>query len=38
MVKKSGAEPNPADPASMGRIKQLRMVAGIIRKQDSRPL
>ena len=38
MVKKSGAEPNPADPASMGRIKQLRMVAGIIRKQDPRAL
>jgi hypothetical protein len=39
MVKKSGAEaPNPADPASMGRIKQIRMVAGIIRKQNPRAL
>jgi hypothetical protein len=39
MVKKAGAEtPNPGDPASMGRIKQIRMVAGIIRKQDPRAL
>ena len=39
MVKKSGADAqNPADPASMGRIKQIRMVAGIIRKQDPRAL
>jgi hypothetical protein len=39
MVKKSGAEAqNPADPASMGRIKQIRMVAGIIRKQNPRAL
>ena len=35
MVKKSGADaPNPADPSSMGRIAQLRMVAGIVRKQN----
>jgi hypothetical protein len=39
MVRKSGAEPsNPADPASMGRIKQIRMVAGILRKQDPKAL
>jgi hypothetical protein len=39
MVKKSGAEPtNPADPASMGRIKQIRMVAGIVRKGNPRAL
>jgi len=39
MVKKSGAEPtNPADPASMGRIKQIRMVAGIVRKGDPKAL
>jgi hypothetical protein len=39
MVKKSGAEaPNPADPASMGRIRQIRMVAGIVHKQNPRAL
>jgi hypothetical protein len=39
MVKKSGAEPsNPADPASMGRIKQIRMVAGIVHKGNRRAL
>jgi hypothetical protein len=39
MVKKSGAEPTkPADPASMGRIKQIRMVAGIVRKGNPRAL
>jgi Domain of unknown function (DUF4191) len=39
MVKKSGADaPNPADPSSMGRIRQIRMVAGIIRKQNPRAL
>ena len=39
MVKKSGAESsNPADPASMGRIKQIRMVAGIVRKGNPRAL
>jgi hypothetical protein len=39
MVKKSGADAtNPADPASMGRIQQIRMVAGIIRKQNPRAL
>jgi hypothetical protein len=38
-VKKSGAEPtNPTDPASMGRIKQIRMVAGIVRKGDPKAL
>lgn len=39
MVKKSGAEaPNPADPASMGRIKQIRMVAGVVREQNPKAL
>jgi len=39
MVKKSGADASsPADPASMGRIKQLRMVAGIVRKNNPRAL
>ena len=39
MVKKSGAEPtNPADPASMGRVKQIRMVAGIVHKGNPRAL
>ncbi len=39
MVKKSGAEPtNPADPASMGRIKQIRMVAGIVHKGNPKAL
>ena len=39
MVKKSGAEPtNPADPASMGRIKQIRMVAGIVHKGNRKAL
>ncbi|HYK68019.1 MAG TPA: DUF4191 domain-containing protein [Streptosporangiaceae bacterium] len=39
MRRKSGAEPqNPADPASMGRIKQLRMVAGIVHKRDPKSL
>lgn len=39
MRRKSGAEPqNPADPASMGRIKQLRMVAGIIHERDAKSL
>jgi Domain of unknown function (DUF4191) len=39
MVKKSGAgTPNPADPASMGRIKQIRMVAGIVHKGNPRAL
>lgn len=37
MVKKSGAE-NPADPASMGRIKQIRMVAGVVRERNPRAL
>jgi hypothetical protein len=32
------AKRNPADPASMGRIKQIRMVAGIIRKADPKAL
>jgi Domain of unknown function (DUF4191) len=39
MRRKSGEEPqNPADPASMGRIKQLRMVAGIVHKRDPKSL
>ena len=39
MVKKPGAEsPNPADPASMGRLRQLRMVAGIVHRQNPRAL
>jgi Domain of unknown function (DUF4191) len=39
MVKKRGAEAsNSDDPASMGRIKQLRMVAGMLRKQNPRAL
>jgi len=37
MVKKSGAEV-PDDPSSMGRIKQIRMVAGILRKSNPRAL
>jgi Domain of unknown function (DUF4191) len=36
MVKKSGAD--NADPASMGRIQQIRMVAGIVRKGNPRAL
>jgi len=42
MVKKSGGAPDlpdlPEDPASMGRIKQMRMVAGIIRRNDPKAL
>lgn len=39
MVKKSGAEASStADPASMGRIRQIRMVAGIVRKGNPRAL
>jgi uncharacterized protein DUF4191 len=41
MVNKSGAAANKkatADAADMGRIKQIRMVAGIIRKQNPRAL
>jgi Domain of unknown function (DUF4191) len=39
MVKKSGADAsNPADPASMGRIKQIRLVAKIIREHDPKAL
>jgi len=34
----SKAAKNAADPASMGRLKQIRMVAGIIRKSDPRAL
>jgi hypothetical protein len=37
MVKKSGAE-IPDDPASMGRIKQIRLVAGIVRERNPRAL
>ncbi len=39
MVKKSGADAsNAADPASMGRIKQIRMVAGILNKQNRKAM
>jgi Domain of unknown function (DUF4191) len=39
MVKKSGAAPEiPEDPASMGRVKQIRLVAGIVRKQNPKAL
>jgi hypothetical protein len=39
MVKKSGGAPEiPEDPASMGRMKQIKMVAGIVRKQDPKAL
>jgi hypothetical protein len=39
MVKKSGADaPNPADPASMSRIQQIRMVAKIVREGNPRAL
>lgn len=39
MVRRRDAKAsNPDDPASMGRIKQIRMVAGIVRKQNPRAL
>jgi hypothetical protein len=39
MVRKRDAKAsNPDDPASMGRIKQIRMVAGIVRKANPRAL
>jgi hypothetical protein len=39
MVRKRRAEAsNPADPASMGRIKQIRMVAGMLRERNPRAL
>jgi len=39
MVKKSGADTAiPDDPSSMGRIKQIRMVAGIVRKGNPKAL
>jgi Domain of unknown function (DUF4191) len=39
MVRKRGAEAsNPDDPASMGRIKQIRMVVGIVRKANPKAL
>jgi Domain of unknown function (DUF4191) len=39
MVKKSGGLPEiPDDPSSMGRIKQIRLVAGIVRKTDPKAL
>jgi hypothetical protein len=39
MVKKSDGLPElPDDPASMGRVKQIRMVAGIIRRTDPKAL
>ena len=37
-MKKPGAESNPADPASMGRIKQLRFVAKILRERNPKAL
>jgi hypothetical protein len=38
-VKKSGADTAiPDDPSSMGRIKQIRMVAGIVRKGNPKAL
>ena len=39
MVKKSDGLPElPDDPASMGRIKQIRFVAGIVRRSDPKYL
>lgn len=39
MVRKRRDEAsNPADPASMGRIKQIRMVAGMLRERNPRAL
>jgi hypothetical protein len=39
MVRKRRAEASdPADPASMGRIKQIRMVAGMLRERNPRAL
>ena len=38
MVKKSGTDQNPADPDSMGRIQQIRMVAKIVRDGDRKAL
>jgi hypothetical protein len=39
MVKKSGGQSAmPDDPASMGRIKQIRLVAGIIRENNPKGL
>ncbi|HXW87908.1 MAG TPA: DUF4191 domain-containing protein [Streptosporangiaceae bacterium] len=39
MVKKRGADAsNPADPASMGRIKQIRLVAGMLRERNPKAL
>jgi|HubBroStandDraft_2_1064218.scaffolds.fasta_scaffold16144_4 hypothetical protein len=42
MVKKSGGAPDlpdlPEDPSSMGRIKQIRLVAGIIRRSNPKAL
>jgi hypothetical protein len=39
MEKKPGAEPsNPVDPASMGRIQQIRMVAKIVHERDRKAL
>ncbi len=39
MVNKRGAQAsNPDDPASMGRIKQIRLVAGLVRKQNPKAL
>jgi hypothetical protein len=39
MVKKSGGQAAiPDDPASMGRIKQIRLVAGIVRENNPKAL
>jgi Domain of unknown function (DUF4191) len=39
MVKKSSGTPSiPDDPASMGRIQQLRLVAGIVRKGNPKAM
>jgi hypothetical protein len=38
MVNKSGSGPTQEDPASMGRIKQIRMVAGIVNKADKKSM
>jgi hypothetical protein len=39
MVNKSGGRPSiPDDPASMGRVKQIRVVAGIVREVNPKAL
>ena len=37
-MKKPGAESNPADPASMGRIQQMRLVARLLRERNPKAL